>query len=96
MNKKPIEYMQTDPRWKSLPYQVPGETSTIGGFSDDFAFQGLAVEGTNLGIGERHMLVLLLVLRCPKRGRGQIYQRLYQHFSDMSKAQQILRCTSVD
>lgn len=31
MNKKPIEYMQTDPRWKSLPYRVPGESATIGG-----------------------------------------------------------------
>lgn len=31
MNKKPIVYMQTDPRWKSLPYRVPGEASTIGG-----------------------------------------------------------------
>lgn len=31
MNKKPILYMQTDPRWKSLPYRVPGETATIGG-----------------------------------------------------------------
>lgn len=31
MNRKPIEYMQTDPRWKNLPYRVPGETATIGG-----------------------------------------------------------------
>ena len=31
MNRKPIEYMQTDPRWKSLPYRVPGESATIGG-----------------------------------------------------------------
>lgn len=31
MNKKPIEYMQTDPRWKGLPYRVPGESATIGG-----------------------------------------------------------------
>lgn len=31
MNKKPVDYMQTDPRWKSLPYRVPGESATIGG-----------------------------------------------------------------
>lgn len=31
MNKKPIEYMQTDTRWKGLPYRVPGESATIGG-----------------------------------------------------------------
>ena len=31
MNRKPIEYMQTDPRWKRLPYRVPGESATIGG-----------------------------------------------------------------
>lgn len=31
MNRKPVEYMQTDPRWKSLPYRVPGESATIGG-----------------------------------------------------------------
>lgn len=31
MNKKPVVYMQTDPRWKSLPYRAPGEASTIGG-----------------------------------------------------------------
>ena len=31
MNKKPVEYMQTDPRWKALPYRVPGESATIGG-----------------------------------------------------------------
>ena len=31
MNKQPISYMQTDPRWSKLPYQVPGETATIGG-----------------------------------------------------------------
>lgn len=29
--KKPKEYKQTDPRWAKLPYQVPGETATIGG-----------------------------------------------------------------
>ena len=31
MNRKPVEYMQTDTRWKSLPYRVPGESATIGG-----------------------------------------------------------------
>lgn len=31
MNKKPISYLQTDARWKKLPYRVKGETSTIGG-----------------------------------------------------------------
>lgn len=31
MNKQPISYLQTDIRWKSLPYRVKGEASTIGG-----------------------------------------------------------------
>ena len=31
MNKRPVSYLQTDPRWKSKPYRVPGEQSTIGG-----------------------------------------------------------------
>lgn len=31
MNKKPVSYLQTDPRWKSKPYRVKGESSTIGG-----------------------------------------------------------------
>ena len=31
MNKQPVSYLQTDPRWKSKPYQVKGETATIGG-----------------------------------------------------------------
>lgn len=30
MNKQPIYYLQTDSRWRSKPYQVPGETTTIG------------------------------------------------------------------
>lgn len=30
MNKKPVSYLQTDARWKSKPYRVKGETSTIG------------------------------------------------------------------
>ena len=31
MNKQPVYYLQTDPRWKNKPYRVPGETATIGG-----------------------------------------------------------------
>lgn len=31
MNDRPVSYLQTDSRWKSLPYRVKGETSTIGG-----------------------------------------------------------------
>jgi hypothetical protein len=31
MNKKPVSYFQTDPRWKDKPYQVKGETATVGG-----------------------------------------------------------------
>ena len=31
MNKQPVYYLQTDPRWKNRPYRVPGETATIGG-----------------------------------------------------------------
>ena len=31
MNKKPVVYYQTDPRWKALPYRVKGESATIGG-----------------------------------------------------------------
>lgn len=31
MNKQPVSYLQTDSRWAALPYQVPGETATIGG-----------------------------------------------------------------
>lgn len=30
MNKKPVSYLQTDPRWKSKPYRVKRESSTIG------------------------------------------------------------------
>lgn len=30
MNKKPVSYLQTDPRWKGEPYRVKGESSTIG------------------------------------------------------------------
>ena len=31
VNKEPVSYKQTDPRWAKLPYQVSGETATIGG-----------------------------------------------------------------
>ena len=30
MNKRPVSYLQSDPRWKNKPYRVPGENSTIG------------------------------------------------------------------
>ena len=30
MNKRPVSYLQTDARWKSKPYRVTGEQSTIG------------------------------------------------------------------
>lgn len=30
MNKRPVSYLQTDKRWKDKPYQVKGETATIG------------------------------------------------------------------
>lgn len=30
MNKQPVYYMQTDPRWKNKPYRVKGENTTIG------------------------------------------------------------------
>lgn len=31
MNKQPVYYMQTDPRWKDKPYRVTGENATVGG-----------------------------------------------------------------
>lgn len=30
MNKQPVYYMQTDPRWKDVDYSAPGEKTTIG------------------------------------------------------------------
>ncbi len=30
MNRKPVSYLQTDPKWAKKPYRVKGETSTIG------------------------------------------------------------------
>ena len=29
MNKRPISYLQTDPKWAKKPYRLPGEDSTI-------------------------------------------------------------------
>lgn len=31
MNKRPVSYLQTDPRWRSMDYSAPGEKTTIGG-----------------------------------------------------------------
>lgn len=31
MNKKPVTFLQTDPKWAKKPYQTTGETATIGG-----------------------------------------------------------------
>lgn len=31
MNKRPVSYLQTAPRWKNKPYRVKGENATIGG-----------------------------------------------------------------
>lgn len=31
MNKQPVSYLQTDPRWKNVDYSTTGETTTIGG-----------------------------------------------------------------
>lgn len=31
MNRQPVYYLQTDPLWRSKPYAVKGESSTIGG-----------------------------------------------------------------
>ena len=30
MNREPVSYLQTDARWKTKPYRVSGESSTIG------------------------------------------------------------------
>lgn len=30
MNKRPVSYLQKDPRWRDKPYRVPGEASTVG------------------------------------------------------------------
>lgn len=31
MNTQPVSYLQTDPKWKNIPYAVSGESATIGG-----------------------------------------------------------------
>lgn len=31
MNQQPVSYLQTDLKWKSIPYAVAGESATIGG-----------------------------------------------------------------
>lgn len=31
VNRQPVSYLQTDARWKNIPYAVKGENSTIGG-----------------------------------------------------------------
>ena len=30
MDKAPVSYLQTDPRWKSVSYSAKGESTTIG------------------------------------------------------------------
>ena len=44
MNKQPVSYLQTDKRWKSLPYRVKGETATIGGSGCGPTAAALAIE----------------------------------------------------
>ena len=44
MNKRPVTYLQTDKRWKSLPYQVKGETATIGGSGCGPTAAAMAIE----------------------------------------------------
>lgn len=44
MNKQPVKYLQTDPRWKKLPYQVKGETATIGGSGCGPTAAAMAIE----------------------------------------------------
>ena len=44
MNKQPVKYLQTDPRWKSLPYRVKGETATIGGSGCGPTSAAMAIE----------------------------------------------------
>lgn len=44
MNKRPVSYLQTDKRWKSLPYRVKGETSTIGGSGCGPTSAAMAIE----------------------------------------------------
>lgn len=44
MNKKPVNYFQTDRRWKNLPYRVKGETATIGGSGCGPTSAAMAIE----------------------------------------------------
>ena len=44
MNKQPVSYLQTDSRWKKLPYRVPGETATIGGSGCGPTAAAMAIE----------------------------------------------------
>lgn len=44
MNKRPVSYLQTDKRWKALPYQVKGETATIGGSGCGPTAAAMAIE----------------------------------------------------
>ena len=44
MNKQPVSYLQTDSRWKALPYRVPGETATIGGSGCGPTAAAMAIE----------------------------------------------------
>ena len=44
MNRRPVVYMQTDRRWKALPYRVRGETATIGGSGCGPTAAAMAIE----------------------------------------------------
>lgn len=44
MNKQPVSYLQTDKRWKALPYRVKGETATIGGSGCGPTAAAMAIE----------------------------------------------------
>ena len=44
MNKRPVSYLQTDPRWAKKPYRVPGETATIGGSGCGPTAAAMAIE----------------------------------------------------
>lgn len=44
MNKQPVSYLQTDPRWKALPYRVKGESATIGGSGCGPTAAAMAIE----------------------------------------------------
>lgn len=44
MNKQPVKYLQTDKRWKAIPYQVKGETATIGGSGCGPTSAAMAIE----------------------------------------------------